>query len=272
MTTNQAATLSLNLFGDISAAPGDNVPSVAYLGVTRLKRTVIPTKMRPRKVKSKIVPTLGTLVSLPAPDAQEDFPVEDELYDAALAPIEVDFPDDIEEVPGIQHDGINYNKTDYGVVGENEVEVPDSLLVEVRQQTLDREEQFRTALFESASLLFAHEDASNFVEAALRDGLGMELEMDDAIGDAFVPLSRLNTLVTFINLTSGLPDQVKKTLLARLTIKTADEMILALNKRKIPDAIAAMHKHYAATVTQSGMQPDIEQGPQNTLGVRASRK
>jgi len=268
MTTPQQTTLSLSLFGDLSEQAGDRLPSFAFLGVRRADEP-IPTEVRPRKVKRATLPTLGTIVSAPVTDA----PKEPELPQfEELEPIEVDFPD-IEEIDDPRFDGINYNKHDYGVVGENEIEVPDVLLNDIRDQTLTREEQFRTALFESASLLFAHEDASNFVEAALRDGLGMELEMDEAIGEAFVPLARLNTLVAFVNMSTTLPESVKKTLLGRLTIKTADEMILALNKRKIPDAIAAMHKHYAATVKQSGIESDIEtNGPQNTLGVRASRK
>lgn len=268
MTTPQQTTLSLSLFGDLSEQAGDRLPSFAFLGVRRADEP-IPTEVRPRKVKRATLPTLGTIVSAPVADA----PKEPELPQfEELEPIEVDFPD-IEEIDDPRFDGINYNKHDYGVVGENEIEVPDVLLNDIRDQTLTREEQFRTALFESASLLFAHEDASNFVEAALRDGLGMELEMDESIGEAFVPLARLNTLVAFVNMSTTLPESVKKTLLGRLTIKTADEMILALNKRKIPDAIAAMHKHYAATVKQSGIESDIEtNGPQNTLGVRASRK
>uniref|UniRef100_S5VM91 Uncharacterized protein n=1 Tax=Pseudomonas phage PaBG TaxID=1335230 RepID=S5VM91_9CAUD len=200
---------------------------------------------------------------MPPQDDDDDFP--------EVMEIEVEFPDDDGHQHNKMHDGINYRPTEYPVKGENEIEVPDHILAEVREGTQAKEEVLRNTLLESASLLFAHHDASNFVEAALRDGLDMEIELDEAIPDALVPISRLNIVTSIVNQMS-LPEKMKNTLLMRLSIKTADEVILALNRKRIPDAIAAMTKHYAATVTKSGVDPDMEHMPQNTVGVRASRK
>lgn len=254
---------------------GDNVPSLAFYGVHYEPDLTIPTTVR--REKAKKVPTLGTVVSKPKPTVAPEPehvavpPQEDDDDIPEVMEIEIDFPD-VDETPyGPDRDGVNYRPTEYPVRGENEFDVPDSLLAEVRERTQAREEALRTTLLESASLLFAHQDASNFVEAALRDGLDMEIELDEAIPDALVPISRLNIVTSVINQMS-LPEKMKNTLLMRLAIKSADEVILALNKKRVPDAIAAMHKHYAATVTKAGLEPDMEHTPQNTVGVRASRK
>lgn len=255
---------------------GDKVPSLAFHGVRYDPELTIPTTVR--REKAKKLPTLGTVVSTPKPTVAPEpeyvtVPpsTEDDDDFPEVMEIEVDFPDDDGSQSRPMHDGINYRPTEYPVKGENEIEVPDHVLAEVREGTQAKEEVLRNTLLESASLLFAHHDASNFVEAALRDGLDMEIELDEAIPDALVPISRLNIVTSIVNQMS-LPEKMKNTLLMRLSIKTADEVILALNRKRIPDAIAAMTKHYAATVTKSGVDPDIEHMPQNTVGVRASRK
>lgn len=255
---------------------GDNVPSLAFHGVRYNPKLTIPTTVR--REKAKKVLTLGTVVSVPKPtvvpepEYQTVSPQDDDDDDfPEVMEIEVDFPDEDGAQQHTAHEGINYRSTEYPVKGENEIEVPDHVLAEVREGTQTKEEVLRAALLESASLLFAHQDASNFVEAALRDGLDMEIELDEAIPDALVPISRLN-IVTSIVSQMSLPEKMKNTLLMRLSIKTADEVIIALNRKRIPDAIAAMTKHYAATVTKSGVDPDMEHMPQNTVGVRASRK
>ena len=210
------------------------------------------------------MPTLGTVVfssERPPKDAEPD--------DDDDGKIEVEFPDD----PGAVDDdvdGINYNRSGYNVRGENEIDVPEDLLVSLQESTETHAKSLRDVMFESASLLFAHDDASNFVEAAMRDCLGLDLEMDDSVQEAFPSLARLTVLSRLIELQTALPENVRRVLLNRLTARTADEMVLAMN-RKQPSPLAALHKQYAATVTKAGIEPDMEV-PQNPVGVRASRR
>lgn len=274
MTMPQQSTpsLSMSLFGITDAADEDNVPTVAFQGVRKVKNLRIPVSVsRAKKPKPKTVPTLGHSISYPELPPEVATPDDDDDGVGAVMDdsIEIEIPDDY-------YDRITQRKAapdtpHYDVVGDNEFEVPDELIREIEVSTTERERLLRSVLFEQASLLYAYEDASNFVEAVMCDGLEMEVEMDrDILPEAFVPLSRLSVLSTFIDQCS-LSDQVKKSLMGRLTVRTADEMVLAMNKRKGPEALAAMHKHYAATVTRSGVQPDAE-APLNTVGVRASRK
>jgi hypothetical protein len=261
----------MSLFGITEATEEDNVPTVAFQGVRRVLNLRIPTSVsRASKPKPKVVPTLGHSISYPdkAPvqAVDEDDDGVGEVHDDS---IEIDIPDDY-------YDKLTRQKAtpetpQYDVVGDNEFEVPDELIREIQVDTDTREKLLRDVLFEQASLLYAYDDASNFVEAVMCDGLEMEVEMDrEILPEAFVPLSRLSVLSAFIDQCS-LSDQVKKTLMGRLTVRTADEMVLAMHKSKAPGALAALHKQYAATVTRSGLQPDAE-APQNTVGVRASRK
>lgn len=273
MTTPQQSTpsLSMSLFGLTEATEEDNVPTVAFQGVRRVVDLRIPTSVsRAKKPKPKVVPTLGHSISFsdkaPVQAVDEDDDGIEEVQDDS---IEIDIPDDY-------YDKLTRQKAtpetpQYDVVGDNEFEVPDELIREIQVSTTQRESLLRDVLFEQASLLYAYEDASNFVEAVMCDGLEMEVEMDrEILPEAFVPLSRLSVLSAFIDQCS-LPDQVKRSLMGRLTVRTADEMVLAMHKSKAPGALAALHKQYAATVTRSGVQPDAE-APQNTVGVRASRK
>lgn len=272
--TSQAVptpSLSMSLFGITGPEVGDRSPTSVKSNFRKVVELTVKTSFR--EVRPVVVPSLGHSISYQtepkhaAPPDDDDLPeIEDEVGDF----IEVDIPaeDDYYErfaggpvEPERRHD----------IVGENEFQIPEALVETIEAETLSREEVLRNVLLEQASLLYAYDDASNFVEAAMRDGLGMEVEMDrDNLPEAFVPLSRLSVLASYIE-QSTMPDRVKQTLLARLTVKTADEMILAMNKKKVPEAVAALHKHYAATVTKSGVQPDVEV-PMNTVGVRTSRK
>lgn len=268
MTTPQATThsLSMSLFGNLEKEAGDKNPSFTFEGCTRVSNLTIPTTVQ--RDKPVVVPTLGHSITYPTP-APEPEPEQDDEDDVGTVPdeIEVEIPDNyFDRQQSLKRDEI----PEYDVVGENEFIVEPALIDELEVSTAQREDLLRAVLFESASLLYAYDDASNFVEAAMRDGMGMEVEMDrDILPEAFVPLSRLSVLASFIE-QSTLPDQVRRSLLGRLTVRTADEMILAMNKRKGPEALAAMHKHYAATVKQAGLPPDDL--PQNHLGVRSSRK
>lgn len=268
MTKPQASTpsLSMSLFGNLEKEAGDRKPSFTFEGCTRVSNLTVPTTVQ--RDRPSRVPTLGHSIVYPTPLAPEP-EVEDDEDDVGTVPdeIEVEIPDDyFDRQRSLKRDEI----PEYEVTGENEFFVEPALIDELEIATAQREDVLRGVLFESASLLYAYDDASNFVEAAMRDGLGMEVEMDrESLPEAFVPLARLSVLATFIE-QSKLPDQVRRSLLGRLTVRTADEMVLAMNKRKGPEALAALHKHYAATVKQAGVPPDDL--PKSNVGVRTSRK
>lgn len=272
MTTPAATmpSLSMSLFGNLEGDAEDNVPSFAFQGVRRVRKLEIPTTVR--RAKPTVVPTLGhsiTYPTLPVEQIKEEEEDEDDVGTVADE-IEVDIPDEDDYIERSQNkDRIDAPR--YDVVGENEFQVSPELVDALTLSTEERETVLRDVLFEQASLLYAYDDASNFVEATMRDGMGMAVEMDrDILPEAFVPLSRLSVLVAFIEQTK-LPEQVKRGLLGRLTVRTADDMVTVMGKRRGPEALAAMHKHYAATVLKAGLPPDVEI-PQNTLGVRTSRK
>ena len=211
------------------------------------------------------MPTLGTVVfSSVRPPENDPSEVDDDD-----GKIEVEFPDDLGEVDD-DIDGINYNRSEYNVRGDNEIDVPEALLVSIQANTDAHDKSLQEVMFESASLLFAHDNASNFVEAAMRDCLDLDIELDDSVQEAFPSLARLAVLTRMIELQTALPENVRRVLLNRLTARTADEMVLAMN-RKPPIPLAALHKQYAATVTKAGIEPDMEV-PQNPVGVRASRR
>lgn len=155
-----------------------------------------------------------------------------------------------------------------GVVAENEYVIDQDYVDETREIKDRMESPVREALREMTAMLYAVEDASNFVEASMRDGLGFDTERDSNMEDALVPITRVAILTKIIGSIEALSPEVKRLMINKLASRSVDEIIGALNKRKVPEALAAMRKQYAATLKDSGITPDDELP---VLGLRSSR-
>lgn len=209
-------------------------------------------------------PTLGRTVPL---DSIQ--PPEPELQSDAYDSIEIDIPDDDEDIFE-EDDDINFTPPSK-VRGENEIDVPEHVLRDFNTQRGEQELLFREALMRSASLLYAHDKASNFVETALRDGLGLLVELDDQVQEAFVVLSRLEVLTTYIQ-QMHLSEKERQLLINRMLVKGAEDSLSAIIKKQTGNAQSEMlRKLYAARV-QRGDKPEADPEETNTVGVRTSRR
>lgn len=112
--------------------------------------------------------------------------------------ITMSIPETREEV---RHQGINYYDDESPTelpLGMNEVEVPDSELSDFNVSLSDKLPAFKELFYSNAASLSALNDAAEYVEAALRDGLDIDLEMDGALLSAFVPISRLDAVAAIV--------------------------------------------------------------------------
>lgn len=245
-------SLEQHLFGDLTPQEGDVLPSVVFEGVRYEKNRRIPTSVRPRKQKPVRLPGLGRAVSLPAPE-----PVVEESDE--LGYVEIDIP----ESNGAQPRYMPPPEI------ENEIEVPQDVLSSLDEALAEKGDDYRIALFELATSLFAFDDASNFVEVAMRDGMNLDIELDKSVLEAFRPLTQLNILNKTVQ-TLSLNDKLKATLMERLVTNIADDITKTLSKR-VPEGIAHMRQYYAAKLAE-GNVPEDGEPVGNPLGVRVSRR
>ena len=236
--TNPTIMLSLESAGDLTPDTWDRSPTSIPVQTVRYSKSV-PV---PKGVQGPY--SLGTKVPIPVSEHVNN------PY------IEVDFPEEeLDERP-------------YSVVAENDIDVPEELLIEVNESIADNKDRFKHTLLTITGMLMGHEDASIFMETALRDGLGIDIEVDQGIQEAFTPLSRLVILTDAIQ-RLNLPKVVSNTLLNKLANKFGDEIVASTNKKKHSDTLQQLHKLYSANITKAGIENDV---PDNTLGTRTSRR
>jgi len=140
-----------------------------------------------------------------------------------------------------RHAGINYYDEAEMPLGMNEVEVPDSELKDFNDNLADKLPAFKKLFYSSAATLSALDDAAEYVEAALRDGLDIDLEMDSALLSAFVPISRLDALATIVKNTN-------------LSQAQQDAYLMKMTELLAEKTMDAMQKHDAGVVARRQME------------------
>ena len=138
--------------------------------------------------------------------------------------VEIEIPE--EAPPSVYRDGINYHDQ-RPVIAENEFIVPDHELVSFNDSSADKAQKFKDIMYSSAATLSAMDAASDYVGAALNDGLDLGLEMDDRPFAAFVHLSRLEILSAAVN-ELNISDKQKRLMLGHLTKSLADKAVEAM--------------------------------------------
>lgn len=151
------------------------------------------------------------------------------------ATVDIEVPN--EAPPQNYRDGIHYHETD--VIADNVFEVPDQELVEWNDATADKAERFKEIMYGSAATLNAMDAASDYVGAALNDGLDLGLDMDDRPFAAFVHLSRLEVLSGAVGLLN-ISEKQKRLLLGHLTRSLADKAVEAMASMDKGDKISRL--------------------------------
>jgi hypothetical protein len=141
--------------------------------------------------------------------------------------IAMDVPQD---APRTRHENIHYYEDKESPLAMNEFEVPDSELVDFNADTSRELGRYKKLFYKNAASLSALHDAAEYVEAALSSGLDIELDMDMALLNAFVPLSRLDAIATMARASSNLTAAQQDSYIEKVTAFLAEKTVHALDK------------------------------------------
>lgn len=250
---NPTIMLSLESAGDLSPDLHDNIPNQVY-SVVRYSKTVPIIK----GVSPEITLGASAPISVSEQDEYEKyFDTDTEEPEDYGTTVEVEFPD--------------YN-TEYGdnntkVVPENQLDVPEELLVKINDSISDSKDIVRDCIVTLTGALIGHEEGSIYMETALRDGLDIDISVDQGVQEAFVPLSRLVILSNIIS-KLPLPETVSSILLTKLAEDFGTDIVTS-TKKKTNDTMQQLQKLYAANITKAGLENDV---PENHIGTRTSRR
>lgn len=154
---------------------------------------------------------------------------------------------------------------------ENAVYVPEHLL-----QYLNRKVERNTRAFSNAMLkgivptLLSYTSGMNYVQAALRDGLGIEIQPEKGVEDAVKYITYLSVMMHFVK-TSPWPIAVKKRFIAHISDQLAEKSIAALldgNKNQKHSDYMSSQVHAIVSRNKAKSSDD---GEESTVPI-ASRK
>lgn len=248
------------IFGDTS--------SRLDTGVFKVNKPALIQGIRDNTADARVM-TLGHIRKAITVDDDDSDDYFNAIQEAAT-PVKERRPEIEVEFEEYEEEELPYN----GVVGENEFLVEPEEVEAIRGDKERLEYSVSNTMREMVALLYGVDDATNYVESLARDGLGFDIETDDAIEDALVPLTRLTVLLTAINSITNMTDEVKQQASTKLTDLLVTQMADTLVNRKARDQMNEMRKYYAATLAKSGLSPDThdEETEFNSVGVRMSRR
>src|SRR5690606_9667248 len=141
--------------------------------------------------------------------------------------------------------------------------------VAFNERTQQNTESLKETLYSTVSLLCALDKSSDYVGAALNDGVEVGVEMDERPFDAFVHLSRLEVLSALVRKLT-ISDKQKQQFLGHITKALADKTIEAMT---IGDKTASNQKllrAYHAVVKPTATENESANDGRK-LGVTRSR-
>lgn len=189
--------------------------------------------------------------------------------------ITLEIPESPAEPPKVS--GINYD-TEKRPRAVNEFDVDDSELVAFNRKRSKHFDHLRDSLYNSVSILTSLDKATDYVGAALSDGLDIALEMDDRPFEAFVHLARLETLSAVVS-KMLIPDRQKRRLLDNLTdalsARAVESMSVADKTEKQRSMIEQIYHARVKPSTRTDVDLDVAEETDSSmrhLGAKRSRR
>ncbi len=114
----------------------------------------------------------------------------------------------------------------------NTIKIPESLLRDVRRKTDQRTRDLSLLIMSRMIPTFLGLDAAqNYVTTAMRDGLGVEIELEDSVLEAAKAMVNLDLSYYFLR-RSTLPKKFKHQFLSTLVEESAKQTLTAMNTNK----------------------------------------
>jgi hypothetical protein len=180
--------------------------------------------------------------------------------------------DEIEQVEFAQHQ-INQTPLPDGsdsIKLDNVVNVSEQSLRKILKRTNQATRVIvRSLLNRSLPLALSYDNATSFVEAAMRDGLNIEIEIDDDISKAIDQLNKLSSIYLYSRMVE-LPICARKQFLREMTTHcvtaAVEAMKVSSNTRKYSQRLRETVAHV------SGKAPETTDDASNSIGVKRSRR
>ena len=131
---------------------------------------------------------------------------------------------------------------------DNLVDVDEHVLDVLKTSSIELTDELKHLLLnEGAAMLISFDDASSYTEVVLRDGMGIEVDIDSSITHGIGQLMRLNVLHSCISRLS-LPQHLKDRFLNTLTHKLAEEAFNSMQKASKSEKYSTMLKNLQARI------------------------
>ena len=164
----------------------------------------------------------------------------------------------------------------------NVVNVPESLLHKVTRSVDKRTAEVNDLLLSSLiPLLLSYETGTNYARTALRDGLNLEIDFDEGLGEAVKQIGYLNVLFFYVK-RSKLPVSVKRRFMNVFSAKLAEHALTSLiETNKAHDrktlaqdlqAVVYSRQQKRATVRTVGDKSTTQAQPKATPVASKSRR
>lgn len=166
---------------------------------------------------------------------------------------------------------------DYSPEREAESRLPVENLITYEKEDIDRVQEKAKSLTssiqkrlleEGAALLISYDDASSFASAVLKDGLGIDVEIDSSVSEAISQMLRLNMISAYMDQMS-LPDPIKARFMRVLTEKIAEDTHATIQKKITSEKYSNVLKNLQARMKSSPEQATADIASQ--LGVVRKR-
>ncbi len=113
---------------------------------------------------------------------------------------------------------------------ENLVDIPEDLLKKVIKRTKQATSAIKDSiLLHDIPVVLSHDNATSYAEVALRDGLGIDIEIDDDVLQAVDQLNRLSLLYQYVRMIK-LPKKVRQLYIEKLAELMAQESLDNMKK------------------------------------------
>lgn len=164
-------------------------------------------------------------------------------------------------VPQLHLNEKNYASSVPNLEYENMVSVPEDLLRKVTaKSTMRTRDLSQLMLSRLLPSMMGLEAAQSFVTTALRDGLGIEVEMDDAVMEASKVMSNLDLVFYFMR-RSALPKKLKHkfmdTLIEQVAKDTAETMKTVSVRKEKTKAQAELQAMIVRGMSQAHKNEDL---------------
>lgn len=214
------------IFGDTRKEPKDVKPTVSEKKPAKLRSKKILLKKRQRNKDLNVIPDLSI------------------NYDEASLPLEAR--------------NIDPSKI------QNLVNVPERLLLQMRSNAEARSQSYSKFLLQDVMPLVMSLDAgTNFVQTALADGVGLNVDIDSSVNEAIQNLIKLDTIVFFLKRTK-IPLKFKHLFLEHLVKIMAENSVTKMDQHQKKLHNERLVKDLEGVVVRSRSK-DIDEKIQRTL-------